>query len=67
MMAPNAESQKYYNDDDIVISGISGRFPNCDTYEEFQEKLFDGTDILDKEQSRWPDGKLLYYNLSQTR
>ncbi|XP_022181593.1 fatty acid synthase-like [Myzus persicae] len=59
-MAPNAEaaaeSLKYYNDDDIVISGISGRFPNCDTFEEFKQKLFDGTDILDKEQSRWPDG-----------
>jgi len=63
-MAPNAdaagENLKYYNDDDIVISGISGRFPNCDTFEEFKEKLFNGTDILDEEQTRWPDGKLFH-------
>lgn len=61
-MAPNADAAdgpKSYNDDDIVISGISGRFPNCDTFEEFKQKLFDGTDILDKEQDRWPEGKLL--------
>ncbi|XP_025202473.1 fatty acid synthase-like [Melanaphis sacchari] len=59
-MAPNADatanSPKYYQDDDIVISGISGRFPNCDTFEEFKKKLFDGTDILEKEQNRWPEG-----------
>lgn len=58
-MAPNADAAdgpKYYNDDDIVISGISGRFPNCDTFEEFKQKLFDGTDILEKEQERWPEG-----------
>lgn len=61
-MAPNADAAaKYYNEDDIVISGISGRFPNCDTFDEFKEKLFGGTDILAKEQSRWPDGKLLLY------
>nr|WJN62148.1 fatty acid synthase 1 [Rhopalosiphum padi] len=59
-MAPNtdaaANSPKFYQDDDIVISGISGRFPNCDTFEEFKQKLFDGTDILEKEQTRWPEG-----------
>jgi len=64
-MAPNPDaaaefSPKYYQDDDIVISGISGRFPNCETFDQFKEKLFDGTDILAKEQSRWPDGKLLF-------
>lgn len=59
-MSPNidisAETPKYYNDDDVVISGISGRFPNCDTLEEFKEKLFNGTDILTEGESRWPDG-----------
>lgn len=62
-MAPNAEAPadgspaKYYNDDDVVISGMSGRFPHCDTFEEFERKLFDGADILADGQSRWPDGK----------
>lgn len=62
-MAPNvevaAESPKYFEDDDVVISGISGRFPNCDTFEEFKQKLFNGTDILAEGENRWPDGKLL--------
>lgn len=52
------ENSKYFNDDDVVISGISGRFPNCDTVEEFKEKLFNGTDIFTEGESRWPDGKL---------
>lgn len=63
-MAPNVEASadgsplpKCYNDDDIVISGMSGRFPHCDTFEEFERKLFDGVDILAEGQSRWPDGK----------
>lgn len=61
-MSPNievvVENQKYINDDDVVISGISGRFPNCNTLEEFKEKLFNGVDILTEGESRWPDGKL---------
>ncbi|VVC46315.1 Hypothetical protein CINCED_3A018656 [Cinara cedri] len=61
-MAPNVdvtaapESQKVYNDDEVVISGISGRLPNCDSIEDFKEKLFNGTDIVDEGESRWPDG-----------
>lgn len=61
-MAPNVqvtEIPKYYEDDEVVISGISGRLPNCDTFEEFKEKLFNGTDILDEGESRWPDGKYI--------
>lgn len=59
-MAPNAEitaeSLKFNNDDDVVISGISGRLPNCNTFEEFKQKLFNGTDIFAEGESRWPDG-----------
>ncbi|XP_050421854.1 fatty acid synthase-like [Adelges cooleyi] len=60
-MAPNAaptvgSQPKYFEDDDVVISGISGRFPNCDTFEEFKQKLFNGNDILAEGQSRWPEG-----------
>lgn len=63
-MAPNVEASadgssppKCYNDDDVVISGMSGRFPHCDTFEDFERKLFAGADILTDGQSRWPDGK----------
>ncbi|XP_050542991.1 fatty acid synthase-like [Daktulosphaira vitifoliae] len=59
-MAPNSQSTsgnlKYIDNDDIVISGISGRFPNCDSFEEFKQKLFNGTDILAEGESRWPEG-----------
>lgn len=70
-MAPNVEgtvaSPKLYNDDDVVISGISGRFPNCKTFEEFKQKLFDGTDILAEGESRWPDGiQTKYHNITYT-
>lgn len=27
-------------EDEIVISGVSGRFPNCDNVEEFKDHLF---------------------------
>lgn len=64
-MAPNAEvaaeGLKYNNDDDVVISGISGRFPNCKTFEEFKEKLFSGTDIFSEGESRWPDGNFFVF------
>lgn len=61
-MAPNVEatgSPKYCNDEEIVISGLSGRLPHCETFEEFKQKLFKGTDILAEGESRWPEGKLL--------
>ncbi|KAF5278958.1 hypothetical protein FQA39_LY05636 [Lamprigera yunnana] len=40
--------------DDIVISGISGRFPECDNMEELQQKLFDGIDMITDDERRWP-------------
>ena len=30
----------------IVISGISGAFPNCENVEEFKKQLFDGIDMI---------------------
>ncbi|KAK5643465.1 hypothetical protein RI129_007310 [Pyrocoelia pectoralis] len=40
--------------DDVVISGISGRFPECDNIEEFKRKLFDGIDLVTDDERRWP-------------
>lgn len=37
------ESQRIFpltRDDEIVISGISGRYPSCDNVDEFREHLF---------------------------
>lgn len=46
-------------DDDIVISGISGRFPSSDSIQEFKDNLFNGVDMVTADDSRWPIGKSL--------
>lgn len=42
---------------DIVISGISGRLPQSDNMEEFEENLYSGTDMVTEGDERWPIGK----------
>lgn len=39
--------------DDIVISGISGRFPNSRTMEEFSHNLYNMIDMVDEKETRW--------------
>ncbi|CRK94451.1 CLUMA_CG007958, isoform A [Clunio marinus] len=46
-------SQEKNNDDDIVVSGISGRFPNSDNIHEFEYNLYNKVDMADEEESRW--------------
>ncbi|XP_050427979.1 fatty acid synthase-like [Adelges cooleyi] len=41
---------------EVVISGIAGRFPECDSTEEFKEKLFNNADLLTVDNRRWPPG-----------
>ncbi|XP_077526185.1 fatty acid synthase-like isoform X2 [Haemaphysalis longicornis] len=45
-------------DDDIVITGFSGYFPQADHLREFQEKLYAGVDLITDDDSRWPRGIL---------
>ncbi|KAF7488070.1 Fatty acid synthase [Sarcoptes scabiei] len=40
--------------EDVVISGISGRFPESDTMDEFAKKLFSGEDMVTRDDRRWP-------------
>ncbi|XP_070498587.1 fatty acid synthase-like [Chironomus tepperi] len=42
-----------FNDNDIVISGISGRFPNSNNLREFSHNLFNKIDMVDDDESRW--------------
>lgn len=37
---------------EIVISGIAGRFPNSDNIKEFQQKLLNKTDFIDEKNDR---------------
>lgn len=43
-------------DDDVVISGLSGRFPESNNVEEFTEQLFAGIDLITDDERRWPSG-----------
>ncbi|XP_028141037.2 fatty acid synthase-like [Diabrotica virgifera virgifera] len=42
--------------EDIVIAGISGRFPECNNVEEFREALLQGKDLLTADDRRFPAG-----------
>lgn len=44
---------KVNSDDEIVISGIAGRFPNSNNMEEFSYNLFNKIDMVDEEERRW--------------
>ncbi|CAG2101507.1 unnamed protein product [Medioppia subpectinata] len=39
---------------DIVISGMSGRFPMSDTIDEFARNLYEGRDLVTDDHNRWP-------------
>lgn len=42
-----------YIDDDIVISGIAGRFPNSGNVAEFSQNLYNKIDMIDELETRW--------------
>jgi len=43
--------------DEVVISGISGRLPESNSIAEFRENLFAGVDMVTNDDRRWPAGK----------
>lgn len=43
--------------ENIVISGISGRYPESDNTEEFWTKLLAGDELYTADDRRWPLGK----------
>ncbi|KAL6446809.1 hypothetical protein ACFW04_001324 [Cataglyphis niger] len=44
----------------IVISGIAGRFPNCDNIKEFQDNLFNKMDLGSSDHQRWNTTNYIY-------
>lgn len=40
-------------DDEIVLSGISGRFPNSKNMNEFSANLYNKVDMVDDDETRW--------------
>lgn len=43
--------------EDIVISGISGRFPEADNIDELAKNLLENVDMITEDERRWPIGK----------
>lgn len=46
-------SEDECNGDDIVISGISGRFPSSNNVLEFENNLFKKVDMIDDDETKW--------------
>ena len=45
--------------EEIVISGIAGRFPDSDNVKYFQENLFNKVDLVSDDDRRWKFGRFL--------
>lgn len=45
------------SDEDIVISGISGRYPKSASLQEFWDNLTTGTEMYTEEAKRWTSSK----------
>jgi fatty acid synthase len=43
--------------EDIVISGMGGRFPESDTVDEFAQNLYNKVDMIVEDDRRWPTGQ----------
>lgn len=43
--------------EEIVISGIAGRFPECENVNQFWQALFDGLDLITVDDRRYPPGE----------
>ncbi|XP_043288036.1 fatty acid synthase [Venturia canescens] len=44
----------YAMENDIVITGLSGRLPESSNMEEFKDQLFEGIDLVTDDERRWP-------------
>lgn len=49
-------------DNDVVISGLSGRYPESDNVEEFRQHLFNGDDMVTIDSKRWEPGQACEYD-----
>jgi len=49
-------------DEDIVISGMGGRYPESNSTDEFAHNLFNGIDMITEDNRRWPTGLTIILN-----
>ncbi len=57
-MNSGGESPWWRDQEEIVISGVSGRFPRSENIEEFGDLLLAGEDLVTEDDLRWPPGRL---------
>ena len=43
--------------EEVVISGIAGRFPSSDNMHQLRENLFNKVDLVREDHGRWTKGK----------
>ena len=48
---------------EVVISGMSGRLPQANSIEEFKQNLYNGVDMVTENEKGWPAGELFSRNL----
>jgi len=60
------QQQQHLLNDEIAITGFSGRLPESSSIEEFKQNLFDGIDMVNDEPRRWERGEsfIIYFNFS---
>ena len=59
-MSSSSEEPPFWRDqDDIVISGVSGRFPNSENAKEFEYNLMNSIDMITEDDKRWPPGTFI--------
>lgn len=46
-----------FEEDEVVVSGIGGNFPECDTLDELVDNLMNGVDMVTEERPRWEPGE----------
>jgi fatty acid synthase len=52
----NSEMPVWEMNDDIVISGVAGRFPESDSIDELRDNLYNNVDMITEDERRWPLG-----------
>uniref|UniRef100_A0A915PSY3 Fatty acid synthase n=1 Tax=Setaria digitata TaxID=48799 RepID=A0A915PSY3_9BILA len=55
-MNSSGETPFWRDQEEIVITGISGRFPRCENVQEFGDLLMAGEDLVTEDSLRWPPG-----------
>ena len=60
MSGDNEHMPVWEMNDEIVISGIAGRFPESDSIDELRDNLYNHVDMITEDERRWPLGIVIF-------